>query len=241
MGPLRSRRIAPGASRRRARAAVRERWFSVAVARRLPKLVAGLVGCGVGVALMAQSNLGLGPWEVFHQGLGRQLGIPLGTMSILVGIPVLLAWIPLRQAPGIGTLLNVVLVGTTTNATLAVVPATTALPIQLLLLAAGLAAFAIGSGLYLGADLGPGPRDGLMTGLHRRLGWTIARARTTLELTIVVSGFLLGGTVGIGTVLFALGIGPMIQLALGVFDREGRVMRRRETAGADPVPAEGAI
>ncbi len=206
--------------------------------RRVAGLLLGLVLVGFGISLMARSGLGLGPWEAFHQGVGRQLGLPLGTVSILVGIPVLLAWLPLRQIPGIGTLLNVALVGTTTNGGLALVPVASDLPLQAALLLVGLAMFAVGSGLYLGADLGPGPRDGLMTGLHHRLGWSITRARTLIEVVVMVTGFALGGTIGVGTVLFAFGIGPLIELSLRVFDPHGRVLRRRDPSGPGCVPAE---
>ena len=220
---------------------LRHRWFGRAVARRLPGLLLGLVLCGLGIALMAESELGLGPWEAFHQGLGRQLGLPMGTVSILVGIPVLLCWWPLRQVPGIGTVINVALVGMTTNVGLAVMPEVGGVPARIALLVGGVAMMAVGSGLYLGADLGPGPRDGLMTGIHREYGWSIARARTAIEVVVLVTVFALGGTIGIGTILFALSIGPLIQLALRFFDPEGRVMRQREVVGAEPVPAEGAI
>lgn len=188
---------------------------------------------------MARSDLGLGPWEAFHQGIGRQIGVPLGTVSVLVGVPVLLAWLPLRQAPGIGTILNLLTVGLATNIGLALIPEGTALPVQMVLLVAGIGIFGVGSGLYLAADLGPGPRDGLMTGLHGRLGWSIARARTLLEVSVLVVGFLLGGTIGLGTILFALGIGPLIQLSLRIFDPEGRVLQRRGVDG-EPLSVECA-
>jgi uncharacterized membrane protein YczE len=196
------------------------------VAPRLPGLLLGLVLFGIGVALMAEAGLGLGPWEAFHQGISRLTGLELGTISILLGVPILALWWPLGERPGYGTVLNVVLIGSATNAALGVLPAfggSTALAVMLL----GVVTVAIGSGLYLAADLGAGPRDGLMTGLHRRFGWSIRRSRTAVELTVLVLGFLLGGTIGLGTVVFALGIGPLVQLTLGVFDREGRVARRR--------------
>ncbi len=210
--------------------------------RRLPGLLVGLVGFGLGIALMAQSGLGLGPWEVLNQGVGLQLGIPLGTASILLGIPILLCWIPLRERPGPGTIINIVLIGAATNLGLLIFPSPPADDVALRLaeLIAGILLIGVASGLYLAADLGPGPRDGLMTGLHHRFGWSIARARLGLELSVLAVGWLLGGTVGIGTVAFALGIGPIVQVALDVFDRDGRVMRRRKAADAEPVPADGA-
>jgi uncharacterized membrane protein YczE len=220
---------------------MRERWTPAAM-RRLPGLLVGLVGFGLGVALMAQAGLGLGPWEVLNQGVGVQLGIPLGTASILLGIPILLCWIPLREHPGPGTLINIVLIGLATNLGLLIFPSppADAVVVRVAELVAGILVIGIASGLYLAADLGPGPRDGLMTGLHHRFGWSIARARLGLELTVLAVGWLLGGTVGIGTVAFALAIGPIVHVALGVFDRDGRVIRRRKAADSEPVPAEGA-
>jgi uncharacterized membrane protein YczE len=220
---------------------MRERWTPAAM-RRLPGLLVGLVGFGLGIALMAQSNLGLGPWEVLNQGVALQLGIPLGRASILLGIPILLAWIPLGERPGPGTLINIVLIGLATNLGLLIFPSppADAVALRMLELAAGILVIGVASGLYLAADLGPGPRDGLMTGIHHRFGWSIARARLVLEVSVLAIGWLLGGTVGIGTIAFALGIGPLVQVALGVFDREGRVMRRRQALDEEPVPAEGA-
>ena len=182
---------------------------------------------GAGIGLMAQADMGLGPWEVFHQGIARLTGLQLGTVSILLGIPILLAWYPLGERPGVGTVLNIVLIGAATNVTMAVVPVAATQPAQLLMMLGGVVTIAIGSGLYLAADLGPGPRDGLMTGLHLRFGWSIRRARTAVELTVLVAGWLAGGTIGLGTVVFALGIGPLIQVTLRIFDREGRVSQRR--------------
>lgn len=187
----------------------------------------GLVLFGVGIAAMAQAGLGLGPWEVFHQGISRLTGLPLGTVSILVGIPVLAAWWPLGERPGVGTIINIALIGTATNVALGVIPTAEGLAQQMAMMLAGVVTIGIGSGLYLASDLGPGPRDGLMTGLHMRFGWSIRRARTGIEITVLAVGFLAGGTIGLGTVVFALGIGPLVQAALRVFDREGRVSRRR--------------
>ena len=187
----------------------------------------GLVLFGVGIALMARAGLGLGPWEVFHQGIALLTGLQLGTVSILVGIPVLAAWYPLGERPGVGTILNIAIIGTATNVAMDFIPAAAELPVQVVMMLAGVGTIAVGSGLYLASDLGPGPRDGLMTGLHLRFGWSIRRARTGIELSVLVLGFLAGGTIGIGTIVFALGIGPAVQVALRVFDREGRVSARR--------------
>jgi uncharacterized membrane protein YczE len=206
------------------------RWSPGIVLPRLPGLLAGLVLFGVGIGLMAQAGMGLGPWEVFHQGIARLTGLQLGTVSILVGIPVLAAWWPLGERPGVGTILNIALIGTATNVAMGLIPAAQGLPVQLAMMLAGVATIAVGSGLYLASDLGPGPRDGLMTGLHLRFGWSIRRARTGIEISVLVAGFLAGGTIGLGTVVFALGIGPLVQVALRVFDREGRVSKRRRAA-----------
>ncbi len=203
------------------------RWSPRVVLPRLPGLLAGLVLFGLGIALMAAAGLGLGPWEVFHQGIGRLTGLQLGTVSILVGIPVLAAWWPLGERPGVGTVLNIAIIGTSTNIALGLLPAPREPLPQVAMMLAGVVTIAIGSGLYLASDLGPGPRDGLMTGLHLRFGWSIRRARTAIELSILVAGFLAGGTIGLGTVVFALGIGPLVHVALTVFDRQGRVSRRR--------------
>jgi len=199
-----------------------------ATLRRLPGLLVGLVLFGFGIALMAEAGLGLGPWEAFHQGLGRLTGQEIGTISVLLGIPILLLWWPLGERPGIGTLLNVVLIGTSTNVGIALLPSAAGVGAQLGMMLLGLVTIGLGSGLYLAADLGAGPRDGLMTGVHRRFGWSIRRARTVIEVTVLVLGWLLGGTIGLGTVAFAFGIGPLVQIFLGIFDRTGRLDRRRD-------------
>ena len=215
---------------------MRERFFSPAILPRLPGLMAGLVVFGVGIALMAQADLGLGPWEAFHQGIGLHVGMPLGTVSILLGVPILALWWPLGERPGLGTLLNVVTIGAATNAGIAVIPAASGAVAQLAMMLAGVIVIGVGSGLYLAADLGPGPRDGLMTGLHHRFGWSIRRARTSIEVTVLVAAWLLGGTIGLGTVVFAVGIGPVVQVMLGIFDREGRVSRRSELRQLEASP-----
>jgi uncharacterized membrane protein YczE len=213
------------------------RWSPRVVIPRLPGLLAGLVLFGVGIGMMAQAGLGLGPWEVFHQGIARLTGLQLGTVSILLGIPILAAWWPLGERPGAGTVLNIAFIGLATNATLIVIQPVTGLAAQLALMSGGVGTIALGSGLYLAADLGPGPRDGLMTGLHLRFGWPIRRARTAVEVVVLVAGFLAGGTVGLGTVIFALGIGPLVQTALRMFDRDGRLSARRRAS----VEARGTI
>jgi uncharacterized membrane protein YczE len=180
---------------------------------RLLRLYGGLVGFGVSLAFMVRADLGLGPWDVLHQGIARHLGLQIGWVTIAVSALVLLAWIPLRQRPGLGTVSNVVLVGLTVNATLDVMPAVTTLPTRVTLLAVGTLLNALSTGLYIGAGLGPGPRDGLMTGLAAR-GYSVRAARTAIELVALLLGALLGGTVGIGTVVYALGIGPLVHYTL---------------------------
>ena len=220
---------------------MRDRWFGRSVAHRLPGLLAGLLLFGLGIAVMADAGLGLGPWEVFHQGIGRYAGLELGTVSILVGIPILALWWPLGQRPGIGTILNVVLIGIATNVALPLLPRPAEPIIQLAMTATGVLLIGVASGLYLAADLGAGPRDGLMTGLHHRFGWSIRRARTAIEVTVLAAGILQGGTIGFGTVLFAFGIGPVVQAALAVFDREGRSGRQRRPELAEELKSPGTV
>ncbi|MEU5939751.1 hypothetical protein ABZ807_11225 [Micromonospora sp. NPDC047548] len=186
--------------------------------RRLTQLYVGLVLYGVSMALMIRSGLGLNPWDVFHQGLSRQTGISVGTASILVGAMVLLLWIPLRQRPGLGTVSNVVVIGLSVDATVALLPEDLPLLARICLLVTGIVANGVATGLYLGADLGPGPRDGLMTGLvARRPGSSVRLVRTAIEVTVLALGWLLGGTAGIGTVAYALAIGPLAQLFTPLF------------------------
>ena len=172
-------------------------------------LLAGLVAYGVSVGLMLRAELGLMPWSVLDQGLSETFGLEVGTWSIIMGAVVLLLWIPLRRRPGIGTLGNVVLVGLSINATLAVLPDARTLPVQVPLLLAGIALNGLATGAYIGAGLGPGPRDGLTTGLAAR-GLSLRVVRTSIEIGVLGIGWLLGGEVGIGTVLYALVIGPIM-------------------------------
>lgn len=182
--------------------------------RRLPRLVVGLTLFGFGIAMMVLSNLGLSPWEVFHQGISIRTGIPLGTVGIITGALVLVLWLPLGERPGIGTLANVVLIGIVIDLTLLVFPDDVdSLWIRWALLLGGILIIAIGTGLYIGVGLGPGPRDGLMTGLGAK-GVPIGVARVAIEVTVLGLGYVLGGTVGIGTVIFAFGVGPLVQFLL---------------------------
>ncbi|MER7839476.1 hypothetical protein ABTY98_27235 [Streptomyces sp. NPDC096040] len=185
--------------------------------RRLIQLYAGLTLYGVSSALLVEAGLGLEPWGVLHQGLGKHTGLSIGTVSIIVGAAVLLLWIPLRQRPGLGTVSNVFVIGLAMNATLTVVPGAHAFALRIPLMAAGIVLNGVATGLYIAASFGPGPRDGLMTGLHRRTGRSIRLLRTAIEVAVVVTGFALGGTVGVGTLLYALSIGPLAQLFLKVF------------------------
>ncbi|MCL6668523.1 hypothetical protein M8J74_08810 [Streptomyces panaciradicis] len=186
--------------------------------RRLIQLYVGLTLYGTSSALLVRSGLGLEPWGVLHQGLARLTGLTIGVVSIIVGAAVLLLWIPLRQRPGLGTVSNVFLVGIAMDGTLALSPDVRSLAVRLPLLLAGIVLNGVATGLYISARFGPGPRDGLMTGLHRRTGRSIRSMRTAIEVAVVATGFVLGGTVGIGTLLYALSIGPLAQLFLRVFD-----------------------
>jgi uncharacterized membrane protein YczE len=178
------------------------------VTRRLVNLYAGLVLFGVSVALLVVSGLGLDPWDVFHQGIAERTGLRFGWVVNIVGVMVLLLWVPLRQRPGIGTVSNVIVVGLAADAALAVFPEPRHLAVRATLLVAGIVANGIATGLYIGARLGSGPRDGLMTGLAAR-GHSIRVVRTAIEVGVLAVGWLLGGTVGVGTVLYAVTIGPL--------------------------------
>jgi uncharacterized membrane protein YczE len=184
-----------------------------AVVARAPRLVSGLLLCGTGIALMVHADLGLSPWDVLHQGLSRRTGISIGLVGILVGFVILVAWIPMRQRPGVGTVANVLLIGLTVDATLAVLPDVDGLPARVALLVLGTFLFGPGSGLYIGVGLGPGPRDGIMTALVAR-GHSVRMVRTLIEVTVLAAGWLLGGTVGLGTVLFAATVGPNVHFFL---------------------------
>ncbi|MDX2675978.1 membrane protein YczE [Streptomyces sp. NY05-11A] len=186
--------------------------------RRLVQLYAGLALYGASSALLVEAGLGLEPWNVLHQGLAGLTGLTIGVVSIFVGAGVLLLWIPLRQRPGrLGTVSNVFVVGLAMDAALALVPEAHTLAVRVPLLVAGIVLNGAATGLYIAADFGPGPRDGLMTGLHRRTGRSIRLMRTAVEAAVVVTGFALGGTIGVGTLLYAVSIGPLAQLFLRVF------------------------
>lgn len=205
--------------------------------RRMGQLVIGLWLYGATMALLVESGLGLDPWDVFHEGLTHHLPLTFGQVVILVGAVLLLLWVPLRQRPGIGTVLNVVLIGIAVDVTLALLPTPDALGVQVGFLLLGVVGNGIAGALYIGADLGTGPRDGLWTGIVRRTGRSVRLVRTSLEVTVLVVGFVLGGTVGVGTVLYALAIGPVVQLFLPLTQ-----VRRPERPGASapgPEPVNG--
>ncbi|WP_326696427.1 hypothetical protein OG909_03255 [Streptomyces sp. NBC_01754] len=185
--------------------------------RRLAHLFVGLALYGASSALMVRAGLGLEPWGVLHQGLAERTGLSIGVVSIAVGAVVLLLWIPLRQRPGFGTVANVFAVGLAMDGTLALVPDAHGIAARIAVLAAGVGLNGAATGLYISARFGPGPRDGLMTGLHRLTGRSLRLMRTAIEVAVVVTGFLLGGSLGAGTVLYALAIGPLTQFFLRVF------------------------
>lgn len=193
------------------------------VQRRLPRLLLGLLLCGVGIGLIVQGDLGLDAWTVLHQGLAEQTGLSIGVVTMAVGLAMFTISLPLGERIGLGTLANVVLIGLMIDVTIAVVDQPAGTATRWAFLVGGVLLFAVGSGFYIGAGLGPGPRDGVMTGLAAK-GLRIGVARTAIEVTVLVVGWLLGGSVGVGTVLFALAIGPLVDLAL-----------RR--LALDPVPA----
>jgi uncharacterized membrane protein YczE len=195
--------------------------------RRLVQLFTGLILYGVSMACMVESGLGLNPWDVLHQGLSKVTGISFGWVVILLGIPIMLVWIPLRQRPGVGTLANLVVIGLVVDRALALLPSGGTMPARIGYLVGGILLNAVATALYIGSRLGPGPRDGLMTGIVARFPrLSIRVVRTVLEVTVLGVGFLLGGTAGIGTVAYALAIGPLVHLLLPI-------LTVRETPSAD--------
>lgn len=189
---------------------------------RITRCVTGLALFGVGISLQIESRLGNPPWDVFHQGVANQVGLGIGTVIILTGIALLvLFWIPLRQKPGLGTVLNALEIGLVANVVLDAIPRAEAMALRIPMLLGGILLVALGSALYIGSGLGPGPRDGIMTGLAAR-GIQIRVARTFIEVTVLVVGWLLGGQVGVGTVLFAIAIGPLVQPLLPRLTMESR-------------------
>jgi uncharacterized membrane protein YczE len=195
-------------------------WPEDRAVHRLVRCVVGLAIFGLGVAMLIDADLGAAPWDVFHTGVSDLTGMPVGTVIILVGVALLGLWIPLRERVGLGTILNAVLIGATVDVARPAIPDDLPLLVRVGLMVGGVVVIAIGSGLYIGAGLGPGPRDGLMTGLGRR-GISIRAARTGLELSVLLIGVLLGGAIGVGTAVFALGIGPLVHVTVPRLSIEG--------------------
>jgi uncharacterized membrane protein YczE len=208
--------------------------------RRLTQLYVGLVLYAVSMAMLVEAHLGNMPWDVLHQGIAKRTGLTFGTVTIALGVLVLIAWIPLRQRPGLGTLSNVVVIGVAVDAALRALPTPSAMPVRIAFLAGGVLLCAIATGLYIGARLGPGPRDGLMTGIAAR-GHSVRVVRTSIEVAVVAVGWLLGGTLGIGTLLYALTIGPLVHVALPLGTVKPRAARPAPvlTPGVEPVVEQG--
>lgn len=202
--------------------------------RRLIQLFLGLALYGFSMGLMVRSELGLNPWDVFHQGLAGRSGLSLGTIVVIIGAAVLLLWIPLRQKPGIGTISNVFLIGIGADISLWLIPSASGPPQAWAMLLGGIFLNGVAGGAYIGAGLGPGPRDGLMTGLVKRTGRSVRLVRTGIEAIVVGAGWMLGGTLGIGTVLYAVAIGPLVHKMLPLFTISDRPERRPAIASAEP-------
>jgi len=198
---------------------------------RLVQLLGGLSLYGISMAMMVRANLGLDPWDVLHQGLAPRLGLSFGLTVNLVGLVVLALWLPLRQRPGLGTVLNILVIGTVTDVALALIPAPEDYAARFALLGFGILLNGIAGGAYIGAGLGPGPRDGLMTGFCRRTGLPVKLVRTAIELTVLAAGWMLGGTIGLGTLLYAVSIGWVVHHALPVFTLD-KAPRQPASAGA---------
>jgi len=211
--------------------------------RRFVQLFTGLFLYGIGIALIVRGELGVAPWDVLTQGIAKQTGLNFGLITVITSGIVLLLWIPIRQKPGFGTVMNALLVGPAADVGLWLIPQGLDLWVRIVLLAAGIVVIAIATGLYIGAHLGPGPRDGLMTGLHRVTGWRIWIVRTGIELSVLAVGWMLGGNVGIGTVAFALLIGPLCGYTIPFFAirRSGRMPADRVGARAKPTVRTGAV
>ncbi|MGW1836895.1 membrane protein YczE [Streptomyces sp. NPDC002067] len=208
--------------------------------RRLTQLYAGLVLYGVSMGFQFRAGLGLEPWSVLNQGISLHTGLSMGTATILTGALILLLWVPLRQRPGLGTVSNVIVLGLVMDATLALVPVQHALAIRIPLLILAVLLNGTATGLYISARFGPGPRDGLMTGLHRRTGRPVRLVRTCIEVTVLAAGFLLGGSVGVGTVLYALAIGPLAQFFLRRFAIKGLPPEPSRVVAGDDAPSAPA-
>ncbi len=230
-----SPRVAPRVSPQLANLSPLAQLRAGRLSRRLTQLMVGLVLYGLSMAMMVRGTLGLDPWDVFHFGIASRLPLTFGGVVIVTGVAVLLLWIPLRQMPGLGTIANAIVIGLATDAGLAFIAEPSALAARAGLMLGGVVLNGLATALYIGSQFGPGPRDGLMTGLVRRTGWSFRVVRTSLELTVVAVGWLLGGVVGLGTIVYALAIGPLVQLMLPWFIV---AVEPREAAGE---PARGAV
>ncbi len=198
--------------------------ISVSPVRRMLQLLGGLLLYGGSMGLQIRSVLGLDPWDVFHDALSKRTGLTFGTITAITGALMLLCWLPLRQRPGVGTVCNILLIAVAVDATLFVLPTPGPLIARIALLVAGVVLNGLATALYIGARLGPGPRDGLMTGLHARTGLSVRLVRTLIEVTVLAVGWLLGGTVGVGTVVYALSIGPLTQAFLPLVSWKGQAV-----------------
>lgn len=199
--------------------------LTVSPVRRFPQLLGGLALYGASMAMMTRAGLGLDPWDVLHDGLTRHTGLTFGTVVAIASVGVLLLWIPLRQKPGIGTVLNVLVISVVVDLVRAVLPPQHTLIWQVLLLLGGILLNALATAAYVGTRLGPGPRDGLMTGLHARTGWSVRLVRTMIEIAVLAAGWALGGSAGLGTVLYAIAIGPLTQAFLPLVVWRGATAR----------------
>ena len=208
----------------------------LSMTRRLIQLFLGRALYGISLGLMVRANFGLDPWDVFHQGLAQHTGLSLGMMVNLIGAAVLLLWIPIRQRPGIGTIANVFLIGTFADISLWLIPPMQSLPLAMTMLVGGVCLNGVATGAYIGAGLGPGPRDGLMTGLVKRTGGSVRVIRTSIEVAVLAAGWLLGGTVGLGTVIYAIAIGPIVHRMLPIFAIPEQSEATVQVASQEPCP-----
>lgn len=200
---------------------------------RLARCVAGLACFGTGIAFFVRSDLGVPPWDVFHTGISQITDQSLSTVLIIVSFFVLLLWIPFRLRPGLGTLLNAVEIGLVEGIAQELIPTTSSIVVRVFFMITGLVIIALGSGLYIGAELGSGPRDGLMIGLHQSFGISVRLARTTVEVIVMLTGIILGGHIGLGTFVFALGIGPMVQITLRMFQMSPSMIAAAEAEASE--------
>ena len=205
-------------------------------ARRFAQLLLGLFLYGIGISLMVRASVGIAPWDVLTQGLSAQTGWSFGALTNVIGLVVLLLWIPIRQKPGLGTVLNVLLIGPSAQFGLWLFPEFQGLWQQVPAFVSGLLVLALATGMYIGANFGPGPRDGLMTGLHRRTGWPIGLVRTLIEASVLLAGWAMGGDAGWGTLVFALSIGPLCAVTMRWFAAKPRALAGDVVA--EPAPQE---